>query len=249
MFYPPHPYAAMFPPMDDETFRLFKEDIRVNGQREPIILTPNGKILDGLNRLAACADLHIDAIYTQYEGPDDDRSLLAFVIRKNLHRRHMTESQRAAVAAKIANLGHGGDRKQDQGANLRLDPVVQQTEAAALLNVSRRSVQAAKKVEKADPALFEKVRTGEVSVSKAERIVREKAAKPAPVEDVAAGVADMGEILKGTADPSTYRVHVPEDAARDDEGEQEFKALVELWRASSRSTKARFRAFVAEEAQ
>ena len=28
-------------------------------------------------------------------------------------------------------------------------------------------------------------------------------------DDIMAGIADMGEILKGSADPATYRVHVP----------------------------------------
>ena len=29
-------------------------------------------------------------------------------------------------------------------------------------------------------------------------------------DDIMAGITDMGEILKGTADPTTYRVHVPD---------------------------------------
>jgi hypothetical protein len=32
----------------------------------------------------------------------------------NLHRRHLTTSQRASVAAKMAALKHGGDRKPDE---------------------------------------------------------------------------------------------------------------------------------------
>ena len=29
-------------------------------------------------------------------------------------------------------------------------------------------------------------------------------------DDIMTGIADMGEIINGTADPATYRVHVPE---------------------------------------
>ncbi|MFT4268004.1 MAG: hypothetical protein QM586_12420, partial [Xenophilus sp.] len=41
-----------------------------------------------------------------------------FVISLNLHRRHLTESQRAAVAAKLANLDHGQRADQSRAANL-----------------------------------------------------------------------------------------------------------------------------------
>ncbi len=61
----------------------------------------------------------------------------------NLHRRHLSESQRAVVAAKIANVTHGGDRRSEQAANL---PVVTQAGAAELLNVSERGVRNAKHV-------------------------------------------------------------------------------------------------------
>lgn len=46
---------------------------------------------------------------------------VAFVVDLNLHRRHLNESQRSMVAANIANLGQGGDRKQDQAANWPLE--------------------------------------------------------------------------------------------------------------------------------
>jgi hypothetical protein len=55
----------------------------------------------------------------------------------NLKRRHLNESQRAMIAAKLANMPHGGDRKSDQAANL---PLVSQSAAAEMLNVSDRSI-------------------------------------------------------------------------------------------------------------
>ena len=63
----------------------------------------------------------------------------------NLHRRHLNESQRQMVAARIANMKRGGDRKSDQSAYLRFDRI-SQSEAAIMLNVSRRAVQSAAKV-------------------------------------------------------------------------------------------------------
>lgn len=48
---------------------------------------------------------------------------------------------RAMVGAKLANMPHGGDRKSDQAANL---PLVSQSAAADLLNVSDRSIGSAR---------------------------------------------------------------------------------------------------------
>lgn len=66
------------------------------------------------------------------------------------------------MAAMLANLSHGGDRKSDQAANLPDSPptVTQQT-AAEMLNVSERLVRAAKRVQRGRvPALIEAVEPG-----------------------------------------------------------------------------------------
>src|SRR5262249_17472846 len=62
----------------------------------------------------------------------------------NLRRRHLDESQRAMVAAKLAILGHGGDRSSSKFAACS---VPTQGEAAALLNISERSVRSAREVQ------------------------------------------------------------------------------------------------------
>jgi hypothetical protein len=72
----------------------------------------------------------------------------------------MSESQRAVTASKIANVDHGGDRKSDQEANLPLEPFatpvsnafdqtanLRTDQAAAMMNVSPRTVDAARKVQ------------------------------------------------------------------------------------------------------
>ncbi|MFC5391217.1 hypothetical protein [Bosea vestrisii] len=93
---------------------LFED--RKNGVIEPIVFL-GGAVLDGRNRYMAARELGIEYPRCDYIGDDP----LGFVISRNLARRHLSESQRAAVAAEIANLGHGGDRS-DQGANLPLAP-------------------------------------------------------------------------------------------------------------------------------
>ena len=114
-----HELADIFPKFSDEELKELCADIDKNGLAEPVTVY-EGKILDGRNRWEACAMLGIEPKTVEYTGNDP----ISFVLSKNLHRRHLNESQRAMVAAELANMRHGGDRKgeKNQAANLRLDP-------------------------------------------------------------------------------------------------------------------------------
>lgn len=67
------------------------------------------------------------------------------------------ESQRAKVAAKLANMPLGGASY--RSANSQSDSV-SQSRAAELLNVGTRTVAAAAKVERDSPEVFEQIGTG-----------------------------------------------------------------------------------------
>lgn len=185
-----HAIAKIFPAMSDAEFQLLKDDIAAHGQREAVWLY-EGKVLDGRHRARACEELGIPLTTMEYEGPDPT----AFVVSLNLHRRHLSESQRGMVAAKLANLDRGGDRKStDQTANLQFDPVTR-ARAAEMLNVSERTVQAAAKV-KNDGAdeLVEAVEQGRVSVSAASVIA--EAPKEQQREIVARGEQEILQAAK-----------------------------------------------------
>jgi hypothetical protein len=81
-------------------------------------------------------------------------------------------------AAKIANLPHGGDRRSDQAANLPIDNAVSQSEAADLLNVSRRSLRSASQViDQGTPELDAAVFSGDIAVSTAATIAQAEPAE------------------------------------------------------------------------
>jgi N6-adenosine-specific RNA methylase IME4 len=95
--------------------------------------------------------------FLQYRGKDP----LAYVISANLRRRHLSESQRAMVAAKLATLKRGDNQHSPIGET-------SQAKAAELLNVGKRSVERAADVrESGAPELVRAVETGVVSVSAA----------------------------------------------------------------------------------
>ena len=157
-----HPLADIFPMLDDNELKALAEDIKTKGLTEPITLY-EGKVLDGRNRYLACdlAKVELDPDeFTQYEGDD----ALGFVVSKNLRRRHLNESQRAAIAAEIANMPQGF-RSDQPSANLQ--KVISVPEAAELMNVSPRSVATAKTIKA--PDLKEAVKTGKKSVNAASK--------------------------------------------------------------------------------
>jgi ParB-like nuclease domain len=153
-----HPLAVIFPMLDDDELKALAEDIKAKGLTEPITLY-EGKVLDGRNRYRACnlseVELRPDH-FTQFEGDD----ALGFVVSKNLRRRHLNESQRAAIAADIANMPQGF-RSDQPSANLQ--KVISVPEAAEMMNVSPRSVATAKTIK--DPDLKAAVKTGQKSVN------------------------------------------------------------------------------------
>ena len=65
-----HPYADKFPMLSDAELGELAESIAENGLRSPIVLTPDGLILDGRNRAAACERAGVAPATIVYEGDD-----------------------------------------------------------------------------------------------------------------------------------------------------------------------------------
>lgn len=159
-----HPIANIFPLMEGAAYSEFKADAKKHGIRDQVV-TLDGMILDGRNRFRAASELKIDCPMRKFDKQIDGYSPLEFVLSANLHRRHLDVSQRALVAAGIANLSEGRPELTAQIC------AVSQEDAAETLNVSRRAVQHATKVlECSPPAVVKAVQAGEVAVSDAAAI-------------------------------------------------------------------------------
>lgn len=163
-----HPVTEIFPPMEPAVFQALVDDIEAHGQQEPILVL-NGDIIDGRHRYQACQQLGREPLVREIRADAGDP--LALVISLNLHRRHLSESQRAMVAARIASLSHGGFRGSNQAANCPLE--MSQDEAARLLNISDRSLRRAKAVQRdGTDDLVDAVDRGDVAVSTAADLSR-----------------------------------------------------------------------------
>ena len=165
-----HPACALFPMMDADALGELAQDIRANGLKHPVIVH-DGVVLDGRNRLEACRMAGVSLRFEEWDGDGDP---LVWIISTNLHRRHLTTSQRAMVAAGLATM------RQGERTDLAQKCAVSQLAASDLLNVSRRAVQQAAKVAgSGTPGLIDAVSRGPLPVSTA----AEAAELPAPAQD------------------------------------------------------------------
>jgi ParB-like chromosome segregation protein Spo0J len=170
--YKNHPAADLFPMIEGKAWEDFKQDIRTNGFQQDITLY-RGQILDGRNRYKAAIELKmLDDLGVCEFDEDSDIDPYQWVISRNLHRRHLTESQRASVAAKLVNTTRGGDRKSDEIKG-QICTSIGIDKAAEMLQVSPRSVKSAKAVlEHGSPELIAAVERGEVAVSRAATVAK-----------------------------------------------------------------------------
>lgn len=163
-----HPIADLFPMMSQDEAEVLCLDIAANGQREPILMAVDEadgkvKIADGRNRYRACMSVNVEPQFRMWDG---EGSLRDVVVSLNLKRRHLSESQRAMVAAKLAKMERGRPE-----TNPSIEGIITQDKAASALNVSVASVERASKVQKQGiPELVAAVEADEISVSMAATI-------------------------------------------------------------------------------
>lgn len=165
-----HPVASLFPEMNADEYASLKEDIQRHGLREPIWLSKDGRIIDGRHRYQACRELKIEPTFTRNNWEDDETIAYA-VVSLNLKRRHLNESQRAMVAARVKPIYEKAAERR-QKAGVVADPRGQKGSSAKLaakdLHVGERTVMHASRVlEQATKELVHAVDTGLIAVTAA----------------------------------------------------------------------------------
>jgi ParB-like chromosome segregation protein Spo0J len=182
-----HEYANLFPMLPDSELQALAADIAANGLQTPIT-TLDDMILDGRNRHRACEIAGVDPTFDEYLGGDP----LGFVVSHNLHRRHLTNGQRSMIAARLADLKHGG---QGGTFNAPIGALKSEgktrDEAAAQMKIGRSSLDRAKKIQRDGiPKLVEAVDSGEISVNAAWGV------SSLPSDEQAAALASGVEAVK-----------------------------------------------------
>lgn len=195
-----HSAANIFPLMTESSLNELAADIAEEGLLEPVELV-DGQIIDGRNRELACAIAEIDPDYIDLTGVITDP--VAYVVSKNLKRRHLNESQRAMVAAKI-----------------RSETDVLIKDVSADLNVSPRlTTMANKVVDEGVDELQEAVEAGDASISAASKVAELSAEDQETIVEAGKKSGDMkGTIADAAKDPNAILDR--EDEKDDDESEE-----------------------------
>lgn len=128
-------------------------------------------ILSGANRYRACLEAGVTPVFTEFAG----ESVVAFVLSANLHRRHLSAGQQAAIVASATDWQASQPQgRPNKAATLPvLSTVADRAEASG---ASERTQRHADKLVREAPELAKQVTQGEKSLHQAIR--ESKPAKP-----------------------------------------------------------------------
>ena len=135
-----HRFVKLFPSMTEEEYQDLKEDIKLNGQIEPVLINSNNEILDGFHRSKCVSELGLNLKTTLYKGTEKD--YLNVVISKNLKRRMLNVNQKSLLGVRLLDL-FKNDAELRRLNNLKQN---QQTPNATRVSLGRSSEQAGKLV-------------------------------------------------------------------------------------------------------
>jgi len=197
--YQAHDAANIFP-LDEEHIDELAADIKAHGLQVPVEMIGE-KIIDGRRRWLACERAEVKPEKVQV-NPDDP---VAYVLSLNLHRRHLSESQRAMIGArareqyeKAAKERKTGRPKKSASPDAHISDLPRQpgdrgrasTQAGKAVGVSPASIDRARHVlDSGKPELINAVDTGEMSVAKASRVARGVDDDIKPVDELPEGVS------------------------------------------------------------
>ena len=167
-----HPFCELVPEIDSEGFEDLVADIRQKGLLDPIVLF-EGKIIDGRTRHRACKKAGTTPTFVDFASvcpaineattqEEKDAILINWVVSHNICRRHLNSSQRALLAAKIANLRPGQSKSDTVAKGL---PAVTRDEAAAKAGVHPATVTLATRVLREAPEKVPDIEAGKTTVT------------------------------------------------------------------------------------
>ena len=183
-----HPFAKLFPKLPDEEMKKLAEDIKENGLRLPIVRW-KGQIIDGQNRLIACEMAGVEPIIKDREDAlEDEGEVAKFIISINCNRRHLTSSERAAIAVELLEvMKKEAEKPKEEKPKEKGEKADKETkpekpkgktaaikEAADAVQTNPTYVSQAVKIKEEAPEKFKEIEKGEKSISQVKKEMEEE---------------------------------------------------------------------------
>ncbi len=242
-----HPLCELFPPLAGEEFDALIADIREHGLLEPITVMGD-QVLDGRNRLRACEAANVEPRYVTFTSDDP----AAFVLSKNLYRRHLPKGRAAAIVADAQDWscahprgGTGANQHQSRSAMLPICDLSTVAGRARMAGVSVRMQSMADRVVREDRELADEVINGRISVPKAFELMklRQKAAAVSAADTGADGSrADAERPQQGgasTVEPVAVPTVPGGSAVTKQDREAALIATAKAWREEVKALRIR----------
>jgi len=210
----PHPLARIIPDMRPSQWDDFYADVAMRGIRVPLEVLADGTVIDGRHRLRAAIQLGMPEVPI-VDAPLNGDSPETYMLKAAVLRRHLTDDQRAAMAA----MWKEENKKQGKRTDLTseqhrsevqvLQPIDTEAIAAESFKVPRRKVDQASKLLHSEPGLFHQVHSGDLTLKEARKQLTDEARRQRrdelaqigniamPSEGIQIETGDFREIGKG----------------------------------------------------
>jgi N6-adenosine-specific RNA methylase IME4 len=172
-------YAELVPPLTDEEYNSLKQSIKENGQQLPILVNNEGVVLDGHHRFKICDELKITPKH-KTETFENKLYEKLFVIDSNLQRRQLNKFQRTELhLVRQPILKEIAEKNQKAGVKLDTSGLIKpegkdgvNEKIGKLAKVGHDTVRKVKNIkEKGTKEIIDKVRSGQLSISYAAKMV------------------------------------------------------------------------------
>ena len=154
-------YEALLPPLLDEDSKKLEQSILKEGILHPLIINQDKVILDGHHRLRICQALHINEVPFVERSFSNDLEEKEFVISFNLHRRHLTQTQKVELALSLLKI------EMEKARRRQLSSLTHVKDSIIVPNSEQRDVEHGKAIEIA----AKKVGLGKDTLWKAQKIL------------------------------------------------------------------------------
>lgn len=222
-----HPTFQALLPINERELDEIVRDMRENGfdKTKPVcVWKEEGVLIDGYTRVTAAKQAGIDEIYKYEASFASLREALEYAIKQQLNRRNLDDAGKLLLIEKIDYIKKTGrpaaDEARAKGKSAE--------DIAEALGVSARTVERARAVLKnADDETLDKVRSGKLSINKAEKQTKERksaAVTPDRIEDNSGNPRGLVPSHPDGAERPASRPSPEEDTERTRERREAYQA-------------------------